>query len=387
MKGWRCLRILITNHSLRNRAGTELYVRDVATALAERGHEVTAYSTTIGAVGQELRASGVVVTDDLGGLAEPDIIHGQHHLETMTALLRWAGVPAINVCHGSTPWQEAAPRFPRILKYVAVDHACRDRLVEEHAIPPDQIRLILNFVDLKRFQSRPDLPAQPKRALIFSNQASEYTHTGAIRAACERAGIAIDVVGHAAGTPCAHPESILGHYDLVFAKGRSALEALSVGAAVIVCDAAGAGPMVTTDNVEDLRPLNFGLRVLRDAITPEVLSREIARYDAKDAAKVSSLIRRTAGRELVVDELVSLYQEVIGENKRTPKQDLAAEHRAIAAYLRELTPRLQAAETLEAREKQLDMILKSRSWRAISRYSGIKQKLLWPARWFRRSLH
>jgi hypothetical protein len=66
---------------------------------------------------------------------------------------------------------------------------------------------------------------------------------------------------------------------------------------------------------------------------------------------------------------------------------LAAEHRAIAAYLRELTPRLQAAETLEAREKQLDMILKSRSWRAISRYSGIKQKLLWPARWFRRSLH
>src|SRR2546430_4332475 len=31
-------------------------------------------------------------------------------------------------CHGWLPWEETPPHFPRILRYVAVDHTCRDRL-------------------------------------------------------------------------------------------------------------------------------------------------------------------------------------------------------------------------------------------------------------------
>ena len=98
------MRILITNHTLANRAGTELYVRDVAIALLDRGHDVTAYSPEVGDVALDLRAAGIRVTDNLGRLNEQfDIIHGQHHLETMTALLFLPGTPAIFFCHGSTP--------------------------------------------------------------------------------------------------------------------------------------------------------------------------------------------------------------------------------------------------------------------------------------------
>src|SRR5437660_11738141 len=168
------LRILITNNTLSARAGSELYVRDLATALLALGHTPIAYSTHLGEVARELRAATVPVIDDLNALATPpNLIHGHHHLDTMTALLHFPGVPAISFCHGWLPWEEAPPRFPRILRYVAVDHTCRDRLVLEHAIPENRIRVLLNFVDLERFRPRGPLPERPERALVFSNYADE----------------------------------------------------------------------------------------------------------------------------------------------------------------------------------------------------------------------
>ncbi len=77
------LRVLITNNTLANRAGSELYVRDLATALLARGHKPVAYSTVLGEVADELRAATIPVINDLALLtAQPDIIHGQHHYET-----------------------------------------------------------------------------------------------------------------------------------------------------------------------------------------------------------------------------------------------------------------------------------------------------------------
>jgi hypothetical protein len=375
-RGWHRLRILITNNTLGQRGGTELYVRDLAMGLLERGHEPIAYSSQLGDVARDIEAAGVKVVADLGTIPNPpDIIHGQHHLETMIALLRLPATPAIYFCHGSTPWEEAAPRFPRILQYVAVDEACRDRLTLEDAIPAEQIRVLLNFVDLKRFQARSPLPSCPKRALIFSNQANENNYVREVRVACNRAGMEMDVVGWSAGNVCAEPELVLGNYDIVFAKGRAALEALAVGASVVVCDEAGAGPMVTSENVARLRPLNFGIRVLRERVTADIISAEIDRYDPSDAARVSSLIRATAGRDAVIDQLLSIYQDVIDEHSRIHSQDVVAEQNAVAAYLDELKPRLQAVEMLEAKETELKMIKSSRSWIIVTRYASMKRKV------------
>jgi hypothetical protein len=351
-------------------------VRDVATALVDRGHEVTAYSPEVGEVAGDLRAAGIRVTDDPGRLGERfDIIHGQHHLETMTVLFCFPETPAIFFCHGSTPWQEAAPRFPRILRYVAVDEACRDRLILQHTIPPDRIRLILNFVDLRRFKPRAVLPESPRRALIFSNQATEDNYARVVRAACEQASMSLDVVGSSAGKVCAHPEAILGDYDMVFAKGRAALEALAVGASVVVCDAAGAGPMVSSENVARLRPLNFGVRLLKDKLTVEVIADKIANYNPVDAANVSSFIRKTAGLDAVVDQLLSLYREVVEEYRCMPNPDTLAEQAAAAAYLRELQPRLRDAEALATVQAQLEMIKNSHGWMMVSRYAAIKHRI------------
>jgi hypothetical protein len=150
------------------------------------------------------------VTDNLDSLATPpDVIHGQHHAETMTALLHFPDTPAVTVCHGWLPWPETPVRFPRIRCYVTVDHTCRDRLRFEHAIPEDRVSVLLNFADLDRFQPRGPLPPRPKHALVFSNNAGPDTYVRAVRGACERSGIVLDVVGQAAGVVSNQPEAML----------------------------------------------------------------------------------------------------------------------------------------------------------------------------------
>ncbi|HYW06499.1 MAG TPA: glycosyltransferase family 4 protein [Longimicrobium sp.] len=340
------LRVLITNHRLAARGGTELYVRDIAMALQERGHSVAVYTSTPGALAAELRAATIPVVDDPAALGEaPDVIHGQHHLDTMAALLAFPGVPAVSVCHGWLPWIEAPPRFPRVRRYVAVDAVCRDRLVLENGIAPERVHTLLNFVDLSRFPARPPLPARPRRALVFSG----YTRGGGfvppIRAACEREGIRLDVVGVGEGNTTGDPGRLLAGYDVVFAKGRSALEALAVGAAVIPCDAAGMGPLVTSGNWRRLRTLNFGVRTLRSAVTEAGVRERLRLFDTDDAARVSAAIRASAGHWLTVDELVEVYRAAIADERAAPS-DPADELRAASAYLRSLTPRFHERSLL-----------------------------------------
>jgi hypothetical protein len=329
------VRILLTNFSLATRTGSELYVRDLAAGLLRRGHTPIAYSPVLGEVAQELRDTSVQVVDNLDQLATPpDLIHGQHHEETMTALLHFQDVPAVFFSHG---WAEMPARFPRLRRYVAVDQNCYEWLVEGQAIPAERVSIILNFVDLQRFQTRQPLPSKPLRALVFSNYMRDGEQLQAIREACARAGIKLDVTGIGTGHPSARPEEILGQYDLVFAKARCALEALAVGTAVVLCDATGVGPMVTSDGFDHLRQYNFGIRTLRNKFHTDVLAREIARYDATDASAVSQRIRETASLEKTTDEIIALYREVLSEHAGSGKQDVAMEGRAAAAYVRWMT--------------------------------------------------
>ena len=368
--------VLITNNALSLRAGSELYVRDVAMSLKNRGHNPIAYSKILGEMAEELRTAGVKVIDDLKNLViVPDLIHGQHHLETMTALLHLPRTPAIFICHGVLPWEEIPPIFPRILRYVAVDKACLDRLYE-YNVPPARIQVFFNFVDLKRFPLRAPLPPRPRRALIFSNNASEVNCIPKIQEACRRAHIELDIIGLSSGHPCSRPEEILSSYDLVFAKARAALEALASGAAVITCDAEAFGCMVNTDNLESLRELNFGIRTLNKTIDPEAIFNEIQKYDSDDAQKVSRRIRSSADKELVVDKLLALYQEVIEEyacNVSNPQ----AEYKSAAAYLSWLSPHLKRVDEPHHSllQKELENILNSRSWRITQPLRQVKSWL------------
>lgn len=355
------LRVLVTNNTLAARAGSELYARDIAIALMKQGHFPVAYSPVLGAVAEDLNRATVPVIDDLRALSvPPDIIHGHHHLETMTAVLHFPQAPAVYACHGWLPWEERPPVFPSIVRYVAVDDLCRERLLTTPGIAPASISVIRNFVDLERFPSRTHWRDKPASALVFSNSAGSDPGTAAIKAACARAGIErIDVAGHEAGNPITAPGDVLGDYDVVFAKARCALEAMASGAAVIVADQAGLGGLVTTTNVESMRRLNFGVRTMQaGAITEAGVLDALRRYDPDDAQRVGAWIRAEAGMARAVTAWLSVYADVLahwrGRDDRNAATDRDARSVAAAIYLRSLAPVIK--QRWEAEYKVHEMV-------------------------------
>lgn len=323
------MRILFTNNTLLERAGTELFVRDLALALVRLGHEVAAYSMVLGEVAVELEKGNVIVTDRLASLPwSPDVIHGHHHLELMTALLFFRNTPAVFVSHGWIPWVEIPPRHPRIIEYFAVDNPTREAATREHHIPAELVRILPNFVDLDRFQVRPPLPAKPRRALVLSNYAREETYLQILREACAQAGLELDVLGMGVDRIVRDPEHILPQYDVVFAKGRTALEAVAVGNAVIVCDTFGAGPMVNMSNALALQSLAGDYHTLYEPLSVEALTRELANYQPSQAAAVCQLARAMIGLDKAVSVLLASYERAIAKFSTQPvdeKADAVAE--------------------------------------------------------------
>ena len=307
------LTVLLTNLCMDWPSGTVVYTRDLALELQRLGHRPIVYTWLKGRAARELEAAGVQVVSDLWRIhARPDVIHGHHRPLVRGALLRFPGVPAVVFCHNPTdPWDAPAPD-PQIRRYFGVSELCVKRLLSLGA-PARATESRTNFVDLRRFTPRPPLPPRPARALVFSNYATSETHLPAVHEAAARVGIPLDVIGRGVGQASDHPEQLLADYDLVFAVGKSALEAMAVGAAVVLCDRAGLGPMVTTAEFAGLRARNFGLAALIYRVTPNGIERAMNAYDPAEAARVSDLVRMLCGLELAVADLVAVYEQVIAE--------------------------------------------------------------------------
>ena len=336
----RPMRILLTIGFLNYRSGAELFVRDLAIGLQQRGHSVIVFSPHVGDIGDELRAECVSCVSALDLIAQsPEIIIGNTQHETVQALAQFPGVPAISICHDRIHPHGSPPHFSRIRRYVAVDANTRERLLFENGIAEDSIRMIQNGVDTRRFPARAPLPERPHRAAIFSNYATWGPETEAIRAACQERGIALDVIGKESGNQSREPAEVLPYYDIVFAKARCALEAMAVGCAVIlVNEGMGMGSMVHSSRLAFLRQWNFGRRLLLNPITSAAVGEQIDRYDAADAQLICGTIRSGATLDFMVAAFSALAQEVVDEHASAhampppPEQ----EWREFARYTRDM---------------------------------------------------
>lgn len=330
------LRVLLTGIAVADRTGAELYVVEVARALAGRGHDVSVLTPVDGPLAETLRRDGIPVRTRLpfGGPA-PEVIHAQGEPPARSALARYPGVPALYVCHQHHDWRNVIRPRECIRRYAGVSQVCADSLLEAGA-PPERVMLLPNFVDTARFTPRSPLPPAPRRAVAFSNRTDGWCTDGLVDA-CRAAGIELDVLGAAAGTATPVPHEVLQEYDLVFGKGRAAIEALAVGCAVVLCDFAGSGPMVTSKDWDRLRIANFGFAELTRSHDADVLLAEIRRYDAADAAAVSARIRAEAGLDRYVEGLERLYATLLVEGAaagicRVPVAERVGAEVRLAAY-------------------------------------------------------
>lgn len=351
------MRVLITNNSLSYLAGSEMFVVELAKALKRRGHQPIAYSKNIGAISELLKAAKVPVVSDLDLLAEaPDVIHGQHHMEAVAAILHFPSTPAIYVAHGWVPWQETAPKIGNIKHYVAVSELIRQKVATSVGIPSQQVELIPNPVDTFRFSRKEPLRTQPETAIIFSNYASPNSrYAQLILAACQKVGIkSVRIIGSIADSGTENPELELAKTDIVFAVGRSAIEAMSSSCAVIVASPDGLGGMVTPDNVNQMCNKNFALDCLNERrLTVGDLVSELKKYNIDNITSVTSFIKSNLDIDEIIENYITLYRKAIETFDEKSNADTQELTRDTSKYLEVLMDRVKAIENAEMLEKKL----------------------------------
>lgn len=358
--------VLITNNTASHFAGTERYVQQLGQHLIENGHLPIVYSTELGELAAQLRQQGILVVDDLREITlTPDIIHGHHHLDTACALTRFPGVPCLYFVHGVIPWEEHCfPDLDRIHRYVTVSRPGVRKACTE-GIPPEKILTLPNFVDRRRFQRRPAgdgrrPDAERPRVLIFGN----YPHAAEarIRTLCAAMGLGLHCAGGSYGGQVQEPEHLFASHDIVFAYGKSAMEALCCGCEVILSSQLGIGELITTANFQRLRDGNFGYTVCSGRVSEasvrgpltEAVQRRRQGLGPVDEACIAAL-----GSDTILPRLIALYREAIAAwAQRRHDHDLSQEFQVLSRYLRFLQiSRFRALEAQleEGRARQWEL--------------------------------
>jgi hypothetical protein len=331
------MRVLLTQREMIIRSGSELFTIEVAKELSERGHEVAIFCPRIGDLAGLVYSSGVRVKSRLMDLPwRPDVVHGQHHLQAMAAMAYYDDAPGVYFCHGIKPWVERVPLHPRIASYLVTCPWMALRIEAESGVDKQQIAIVPNFVNLRRFSRIRRPPVRPKRAVLFGGKDFSRAQLRELESACASVGLSFDALGRVYGNPVSRPEVALLDYDLVFAIGKCALEALACGCAVIPILPGHAGNIIDPSNFETWSFSNFSPRYFTSAsqVTADWLREELARYSAEAILEVSEKVRRENELCGAVDKLENVYKgavERFSENPGPHKSEFAAYLETIAS--------------------------------------------------------
>ncbi|MCB1498070.1 MAG: glycosyltransferase [Bauldia sp.] len=329
------MQVLITNDRLDQRVAANLFVRDLARALQERGHFVFGYGSDPRQQRRLLDIDPIPVVADLGKLSvRPDILHARHHLDAMSALVARPDLPAVFQCDASARLGPL-PRHPRIFRYVASTPGLAAWL-EEAGIPRDRVALVPPGIDLRRFARARDIPDRPTRAAFYGDRCHpDSPMVAAAAAAMAGFGIALDLVGRDFGRIFDEPEQRLHDYDIVFASGRNAVEALACGCCVVIADATTCGEMVTTGTFEHVRAAGYAPVATEPPDTESVRTR-VECYSSTDARRVAEEVRRCSDFRDFAARIEAIYREAM-EAHENQQADWAEEQMAMSDYLRDIS--------------------------------------------------
>ena len=261
-------------------------------------------------------------------------------------MIRFTETPVVYVMHDWSSPFDRPPLLARIRKYIAVEKTCFDRLTIKIGCPAERSTILQPSVDTEKFWKRQPLPDQPQRALFYSDDLDQSQLVD-LQAACDQHGIDLDRSATVL-KECKQPiETILPKYDLVFAHGRCAAEAIAVGCAVVLCSKTKSGPMISSKEVERSSRFNFGMRLVPHNHSKGRLNHVIKTYDATDADNACVAVRETAESNRWISQLVEIYESAIDEYKSD--QDFWTSHAKI-------TETQQMAEFLAAWSKDVDLV-------------------------------
>lgn len=302
------MKILITNHHLDNRAGSELFVESLALELKKRGHMIFIFSPVLGEVSDNIKSHGIKVSNNIRDFEgeEIDVVHAQHNVTTILARSIFPETPIIFMSHGVLPDLEQPPSIELgILKFIVVSEEIRDHLVNKYDVPMSKISIIRNFVDLDKFISKKDVNEKLEEILIISNHYTKNVKQ-IIKRTCEDMGIGLTHVG-LPENPVDNVEDYINKADLVITLGRGALESMSCERNVIIYDVHGGDGFVNDKNFYEIRKNNFSGRKFGNKYSAEDFKLELEKYNPNIGKKLREIVKRENSLKLMVDELEVVY--------------------------------------------------------------------------------
>lgn len=372
------MKILITNHTLRQRGGSELFTAEIALALRSRGHDICVFSTDQGEVSNKLAKQNIPIINDPADCPFiPDIIHGQHHLETMAALCLWPDTPAIYMIHGSAPWEELPPSHPRIMQYLAPSCHFGWIIEQNCGVDKNSLGIIRNFYDSDRYTTIRPSEEKTGKALLFHNTipAGGKTWT-TLKTACEQLNLSLEGVGAGFEKIIKNPGAMLPDYDVVFAAGRSAIEAMACGCTVILIGADTMTARVHPGNYDALMEFNFCPHDKDKTIESSFILAQLQLVNSDESAAVTARVREELSIDNTLSALEKFYQKAI-ENFASCDQKKANDEKLTGAYLLSLATMIKGTDQKKADlvEQKQNSRFRAEKWKA--RAEKLERRIQW----------
>lgn len=304
------MKILITNYSLRDYKGSELFTYELVRELKCRSHEVFVFSLELGKVSEDIGKLGVQVSCNIEDFQKEnfDIVHIQHNPTAKIIEKYFPSTPKIFMAHGFIPRFEQPPNIA-FCKYFAVSDIARDHLNKWHNIPKDRIVIIRNFIDIERFQNKKELNAKPKKLLVLSNHFTLKNQL-IVAKACKEVKIDFSHIG-LPNNSVQNVEDHINNYDIVITIGRGVLESLACERNVIVFDWSGGDGLITEENFYEIQRNNFSGKSFNIRFNGKSLANEIRKYDYRLGKKLRELVLKENSKEKIVDKILEEYEYCI----------------------------------------------------------------------------
>jgi DNA-binding transcriptional ArsR family regulator len=320
----KAMRVLLTNHHLHERAGSELSVSELASALKDRGHDARIFTLLPGALADQLKQSGfnVYTPDDFAEVEKfaPEVAHVHHG-----PCLWWVGAislscPVVYSSLGVIPPHEAAPpAWPGIALAAAVSEEVRTKLASTPFGKAVELHVMRNWFDDRGMKfPKAVAPKAVRRVAVVSNHLTpelaqqitdagvEWTHFGLPDNSVEM-------------TP-----AVLAPFDAVVCIGRTALLAAVLGKPVILYDFHGCDGVLDATRLDELAAVNFSGRLTRSQPSVEELRSMIAACTKLDVAALQRAVKKHYALTIRVAEWEGLYERAIASGTR-----LNAEHQLV----------------------------------------------------------
>ena len=340
------MKILLGTHHLEVRAGSELFTAELASAFQARGHEVAVFTFFKGALADEITGRGIPVfdSDERETIARltPDIVQTNHL--PCAHFLRTV-IPESVRLHamlGVLPPLESPPLDADAYSLgLVVSEEVRDRVSRSSFGHQVRMEIFRNWFDDHAVvvAERRHRPPVLRAAVISNHVAPELTD---VLTTLQAAGdVEADYFG-LAGRSVVVDGSLLTQYDLVISIGRTTLLAAACGVPCIMADIHGSDGLLTADNLDMVRAVNFSGRLRKLPITKAHLQDALWKLDAHDCES----LRRRVTSEYSLScraEWLLVYRTLLADQgdpaRNPPQHSPPAEglvHAEIAAEVRQL---------------------------------------------------